>query len=386
MLARITHAQLPTYLDLAISASENLLLVSAPGVGKTVGIKSYASAENYELILSHPAVWEPTDAKGLPAKGKMIIEKIVKAQSDGEDFDDLMAELDMDEDFETVKEEIECATFLPFDDLLKVLTATKPTIWFLDDLGQAPPLVQAALMQYLEGGELEGRKIPDCVHIVAATNGREHKAGVKGLLEPVKSRFGLILELVPDVESTTTFFQSKGYHHATTDYLNYKPDQLLNFKPNNGMENSPCPRLWEKLAKFLHLIPESSWGADSVKKVCVACIGESTGTEFWAFLSIYHRIPSYNDIVSEPTEYPLDQRADERFAILSMLAVKAERDHAADIFKWVARLRKEYQVFFVRTCHAMENSLMDTPAMRNWTADNANIYTQALSNGDWLNL
>ena len=68
---------------------------------------------------------------------------------------------------------------------------------FLDDLGQAPMSVQAAAMQLILARRINGFKISDKVIFMAATNRREDKAGVTGILEPVKSRFAWIVELVP---------------------------------------------------------------------------------------------------------------------------------------------------------------------------------------------
>lgn len=377
MLPKVNHSELEMFIELAVKANENLLVVGKPGIGKTVGIKGYASKNDFNLVLSHPAVWEPTDAKGLPAKGKMTIQS--KAV-DVDDMDELLAELDSETTTTVVEKEIDCATFLPFDDLLRILTATKPTIWFIDDLGQAPPSVQAALMQYLEGGELEGKKIPDCVHIIAATNGREHKAGVKGLLEPVKSRFGMIVELTVNLESFRDFMLQSGMPIAIPDYLNFKPGSLVYDEFNVGMENSPCPRLWEKLGKFLNLMP--SWNNPLTEKLCCSTVGEAVGREFYSFLSIYNRLLSYEEIVSDPMGAPIDHTVDVKYALMGMLATKGKAGHDQEIFTYIRKIKKAYQFVFVRSIHAMKSELVETPACNEWLADNADTFMQALNSVD----
>jgi MoxR-like ATPase len=103
-----------------------VLLTGAPGVGKSSIVEQAASAAGFDIILSHPAVADPTDAKGLPWPGQ-----------DGR-----------------------TATFLPFGDLAQALNAQKPTVWFLDDLGQASPAVQASYMQLLLARRVNGHKLP----------------------------------------------------------------------------------------------------------------------------------------------------------------------------------------------------------------------------------
>ena len=75
----------------------------------------------------------------------------------------------------------------------------------MDDLGQAPPAVQAAAMQLILARRINGSLVSDEVCFVAATNRKNDKAGVARILEPVKSRFAAIVELTPCVEEWATW-------------------------------------------------------------------------------------------------------------------------------------------------------------------------------------
>ena len=105
-----------------------LLVTGAPGIGKSDVLAQAATRANAHLILSHPAVSDPTDVKGLP----------------------------------WVAADAKHATFLPFGELDRALNATEPTVWFLDDLGQATPAVQASYMQLLLARRVNGHALPDC--------------------------------------------------------------------------------------------------------------------------------------------------------------------------------------------------------------------------------
>src|SRR5262245_10832949 len=105
-------SELATLLHGAIPARMPILVTGAPGIGKSNIIEDVCRELAADLILSHPAVADPTDARGLP-------------WADGQGG----------------------ATFLPFGELARALRATQLTVWFLDDLGQAPPAVQASFMQ-----------------------------------------------------------------------------------------------------------------------------------------------------------------------------------------------------------------------------------------------
>ena len=111
-----------------------MLITGAPGTGKSDIVDQATREAGAELIISHPVTSDPTDFKGL---GALV---------DGE------------------------AKFLPFDQLKDLITATRPTVFFLDDLGQAPPAVQAAAMQLILARRVNGHKVSDAVTFIAATN------------------------------------------------------------------------------------------------------------------------------------------------------------------------------------------------------------------------
>ncbi|NIP53268.1 ATP-binding protein, partial [candidate division KSB1 bacterium] len=97
------------------------------------------------------------------------------------------------------KEDGTYAEWLPLDDLWKIINAKKPTIVFFDDAGQAPTLVQAAMMQLVLARRIGLHKVSEYVTFIAATNRKEDMAGVGGMIEPLKGRFR-IYEMDADVK------------------------------------------------------------------------------------------------------------------------------------------------------------------------------------------
>lgn len=378
MLPTINHDELPDWIQLARNTGDNLLIVGEPGIGKTVGVKAYCKTNSIDLVMSHPCTEDPTDSKGLAAKTQKSYMPVRDTQ---DDIDAILRGEEMPPDPEPYMRNI--AEFLPFGDLLYMMDATKPTVWFWDDFGQAPASVQAAKMQLLGSRELNGMHISDHVQIIAATNGREHKAGVKGLLEPVKSRFGLIVELKAQLDPFRDHYLSLGLPHIITDFLNFRPEALSVFNPNLGMEKSPNPRLWEKLGRCLQRIGvthETFYGRPEkcfAGKVCSSAIGELYGRDLFAFGKVYPTIPSFGEILADPDNFPLDQKLDVRFAMLGIIASKAKLEHADKIFRFILRLDKKYQTVFINTLSAMKSPLIKSTPARKWTAANLGLYMNA---------
>ena len=136
-------SQLAESLKFAFLNNLNILIVGSPGIGKTDTVDQICKELNYDLIISHPVVSDPTDYKGFP----FVIDNK--------------------------------ADFIPFGDLRQLIEAKKETVYFLDDLGQSPASVQAACMQLLLSRQINGHKISEKIRFVAATNRREDKAGVR---------------------------------------------------------------------------------------------------------------------------------------------------------------------------------------------------------------
>ena len=297
----MTPKQLSTFLSSAIPARLPILITGAPGIGKSDIVAQAAEVAQADLILSHPAVADPTDAKGLPwpVAGK------------------------------------DHATFLPFGELHQAIQATKPTVWFLDDLGQASPAVQASFMQLLLARRVNGHKLPDCVSFVAATNRRTDRAGVTGILEPVKSRFASIVELEPNIDDWATWAISAGHiPPVMIAFLRFRPDLLSAFTPSADLVNCPSPRTWSNLAKLDQLrLP-----AQVETVAFTGAVGEGAAIEYLAFRKMAGSLVTAEQIIADPDRAPLPNKPNELYAVSVALASKAKETTLKQIIRYAERL------------------------------------------------
>lgn len=296
-------SQATEFLSHYIEARIPVMLTGAPGVGKSSIVESAAQAAGYDLILSHPVVSDPTDAKGLPWPSK-----------DGES-----------------------ASFLPFGDLAQAIKATKPTVWFLDDLGQASPAVQASFMQLLLARKVNGHKLPDCVTFIAATNRRTDRAGVSGILTPVLSRFGAIIGLEANVDDWTAWALSAGMPAELVSFIRFRPNLLHVFDSQkaNDMENFPCPRTWEYVGKAMQMgLP-----GDLEFAAFAGAVGEGAAIELKGFLTMLKSsLPSIDGILLDPDNASIPTRPDMLWAVTTALAKKVTTQNCGRVFRYAERL------------------------------------------------
>jgi hypothetical protein len=322
---QMTVQEMIAFLSKAIANRAPILIEGAPGVGKSDVVDQARQIAGADLILSHPAVSDPTDAKGLPW--------IVEGH----------------------------ATFLPFGELERAINASRLTVWFLDDLGQAMPATQTSYMQLLLARCVNNHKLSEHVTFVAATNRRTDKAGVSGVLEPVKSRFRSIVELVPDIDSWTTWALDHAIVPELIAFLRFKPDLLCQFVPSNDLTNSPVPRTWANAADIL------TWGLQpgTLRKALAGAVGESAAGELLAFMKLYDQLPSIDAIIQTPATAPIPTNAATLHAVASALAYRATKANFANIAAYCDRLMTshgEFAMFCIRACERRNPDITQTTA------------------------
>jgi hypothetical protein len=320
-------SELSQLLAHTIPAGMPVLIVGSPGIGKSDIVAQACRAAESDIIISHPAVADPTDAKGLPWPVP------------GE----------------------QAATFLPFGDLAQAMRATRRTVWMLDDLGQATPAVQASYMQLLLARRCNGHVIPDCVTFVGATNRRTDRAGVCGILEPVKSRFGAIVELTADLDDWCAWAMTRDVPPMLIAYLRYRPDQLCAYSPTNDMTQSPCPRTW------MHLVQIGRLGLprDVECEAMVGAVGPAA-MEYIAYRDMAQQIQSIDSILASPdvAMIPTPDQLDVLYATVTGLAARVTRANIGRVGIYATRLVDtgygEYAVLLMRDAVRRQPDIVST--------------------------
>jgi hypothetical protein len=325
---QVTPAQLITLLSATIPAKLNVMITGAPGVGKTDIVKMAADVAGVELLVSHPVTDDPTDYKGLPFPAK----------------DGLSA------------------SFLPFGQFEYALKSTSRLVWLWDDFGQAANAVQSAAMQLFHGGQLNGHRLPEHVSFILCTNRRGDRAGVGGVLEPVKSRFQTIVDLVPDVDSWSQWAFGAGIPATMIAFLRFRPELLSKFTPTADMSNSPMPRTWANLAKLEALnLPQAIESA-----AMAGAVGEGAAMEYIAFRRMFQNLTSIDAILLDPAKCKLPTAPNELYATCTALASKATDANLSRIGTVANRLndagRGEFAVLLMRDCIRRTPKLQYTDA------------------------
>lgn len=307
-----------------------VLLTGSPGIGKTEIIQSITQDIEYDLKISHPVTGDPTDYKGYPF------------------FD----------------QETKTASFVPFQDLNDLITATKPLVYFLDDLGQATMTVQAAAMQLILGRQINGHKVSDNVIFVAATNRRGDKAGVQRLIEPLKSRFVSIVELETDVDQWVKWAIENEVDERVTSFIRFRPELLDDFKPSSNLTNTPSPRTNKHVSEILKM----NLPVEITDELIEGAAGEGYRAEFMPFIRIWTELPNVKSILLNPetAEVPED-KPNIMYALTGAIAAQASKISMDSICKYSERIPPEYSVKMIIDCIHHDPEVQKTQAFIRWS-------------------
>jgi len=334
--------KLSSQLTKLVECNEPVLLVGLPGLGKTDVVESVAKSLNYDVVTFHPVVDDPTNYKGLPC------------EVNGN------------------------AEFLPYAQLRKLVEADVPTIAFFDDLGQASQSVQGALMQLFLSRKVNEHKISDKVSFIAATNSRKDRAGVKGLIKPLLSRFTSIINVECDVDDWCKWAASNNMPPALISFIRFRPNMLMQFDPNfvdsNGedMVNQPSPRTVAACGRLLNAGIEDY-------EILSGCVGESFASELKGFIKIVRDLGDMPKKIATGQLVNCPSAPDVLYALCGSLCHFAGNDiegkngsptYWSNIAKWgKGNLPEEFQILLLKEVEGKyEDKIWNTTEYVDWSS------------------
>lgn len=323
----MTPKQCVEILTVAIKNKLQVLLVGKPAIGKTAIILEVCKALDADLVMMHPAISDPTDFKGLPSKSA----------------DETHAE------------------FLAFGETWKLINAKKLTLCFVDDLGQASESVQKALMQLLHGRKLNGHTLSDDVVFIGATNDTMHKAGVTGLIEPVKSRWDSIIHLEPNADDWTAWAIANNVPYQLIAFVRSRPELINSWEATKAIINQPSPRTIFNFGKWISL------GIKNFEVLAGAC-GKGFAMEYLAFEELANEAPDLDEIIKNPKTSKVPEKPSLKYLVSCGLATKTKKENFKNVFEYLQRMPEPFRILSMRDIVRKDKTLMQSEIFIKWAS------------------
>lgn len=308
----------------------NLWLWGPPGVGKSTLVRAEAEKLGLSFIDFRGVTCEPTDVRGFPT-----VENGVVRWARPE--------------------------FLPSEG---------EGILFLDELGQAPGLVQAALLQLTLDRRCGEHEIPAGWRIIAASNRLEDRAGVGRLNSALLDRF-VHLEVEVSAEEWSRWALDHEIAPEVRAFINFRPGLLSDFDPKRRV--SPTPRSWEVVSRLRKLFEDERLLQDALS----GTVGEGPAAEFLAFCRSYRELPSLEEICRDPEAVEIPRDPGLLYALAGLGAGHGRSgtdDTIAALARLAIRLPLEFTVIALRDMLQVGcGQILRIPQVRSFLKENRDV-------------
>jgi len=328
-------SKIPAALSAYFAANRPVFLTGPPAVGKSALVAQAAADAGLPLVDIRAAQMDPVDLRGLPVL----------------------------EDGRTCWR---VPDFLP----------SGPCVLFLDELPDAPKLVQSALYQLTLDRRLGDYELPAGVQIVAAGNRTTDRAAAGRLSTALASRFGH-LDIDVSLADWCAWAIGAGVAPEVIAFLRFRPELLHTFDPARNSESAfPAPRTWHILSDVYQssILPREIAG-----EIFAGIVGTGAGGEFAAFLRIWEDLPDIDGILLSPETAELPKNPSVCYAITGALGKRASDHTARALITYAERLgaqvSQEYELLLVRDSAARSQEFQKTRAFTTWAVKNGDLLT-----------
>ncbi len=316
------RSQVEMAIEASIAANQPLHVEGPPGLGKSAVVQQTAERLDMGCVVAPLPEFDVVDIRGLPSV----------LNGDGADG---------------------VTHWNPPD--LFFRDDPKGYVIFLDELPNAPTLVQSGALRLVHERRVAERPLPEGARIIAAGNRITDKAGAGKLITSLADRFWKV-EMVPDLDDWCDWALGAEIAVEVIAFLRFRPQFLSTFEPQHQV--FATPRAWEKAARLLGRLPR-----EIEHEALTGTVGEGPATEFVSFLRIYRELPDIDSLLLDPKGSPVPKDPATLYAVSTALAARVSEDTAEALLRYGERMPPEFAVLMVKDAIRRDHkAIAHTPA------------------------
>ena len=238
--------------------------------------------------------------------------------------------------------------------------------------------VNRGLQKLVNHEELGGFRIPDGMIFVADGNRLKDRSGAQAQSRAIMSRFD-----VHDIEYDTEYALEvmKGYHTKVAAFAIRNPQYIDNYRDifeNEGRQANDVALIegkdngaWANLRSW-HRVSEKMHDADETGEALLpgeitVSVGSGVGSTFETFCRMIDNMSTLEDIEKDPKGIKLPTKADEKYALTTMLALLVTKETWEPVATYCQRYDDEFQIVFftVMNDRLRRNNDVNRSAIRN---------------------
>ena len=302
----------------------SLLLLGAPGVGKTAIVAQAAEYARKHLVTFALPTCEAIDLRGLPTvqNGKTVWNSPLPRDGEG--------------------------------------------VLLLDELSSAAPDVQVAAHHLVWAEAGSDMSVPSGWHIVLTGNRAQDKTLFRATSAPLRNRLTL-LNIEPDVEQWANWAMKSKVNPSVIAFIRWRPE-LLTAKEIPGEGAFTSPRAWQRAGDLLSLAVSPA----VERELLMGTVGEGATTEFAAYLRTVRELPSIEAIMASPAKAEVPKSPSLLYALTTALS-QYTREKQKSAMPYIKRLPAEFALLFIRDIKDKFDIATDKD-IRNWIAEHHQLF------------
>jgi hypothetical protein len=262
---------------------------------------------------------------------------------------------------------------------------TKPAFWdavenhpygilFLDEFVQAPHEVQKAVAPLIYERRIGSYQLPDGWMVVLAGNGLDDGAGANTLLSHVVNRLSIVKVNSPTPDDWAMWAIEAGLEPEVIAFAKFRPEVVFAGTVPKAPDAPYCtPRSIHACSDLAKHYPGGIRAMVDNKlgmALLAGVIGGGPAGELAGLVRTAMNLPSYEQVVANPTGTPIPEGLDMRYAMVMLVAVRCQLPHMEQVCTYLARFDPNFAVTgFVALCRR-NPQFMGTPAAYQWIMAN----------------
>lgn len=243
-------------------------------------------------------------------------------------------------------------------------------VWLLDEFTQAPLMVRNCALQLVLDKRIGSYKVPDNTLLVLAGNRAIDGTFSERLSSAMVNRV-VQYTLRPDLDDWTDWAIKNKVDVRLQAFLRWRPELLSDFDGSkwDGHSSFPSPRSWE----FVDRVLSNNIPANLRWPTLRGLVGAGAATELEAFLLTYNSLPSLDAILLDPTGADIPKEPAVLWATCAGLVTKTTPKNLDRVIAYTSRIRKEFEVFVVKSAIKINKETQSTQAFIQWATDNKDV-------------
>lgn len=302
-------------------------LKSSPGIGKSALVKSIAEEEKLFLIDHRISTSAPTDLSGLP------------------DVQDGRAAFNPFDVF-------------PIEGLDKVPPGYKGFLLFLDEFNSGQKSTLAAAYKLVLDKMVGRHHLHKETRIICAGNQETDRAITTNIGTALQSRLSTYNIILDPEEFILHVMVKQQWDDRLVAFLSANHGAINDFKPDHQGDNFCCPRTWD----FVNIRIKGEDLDMSHLPAIASKVTAGEASNFLNFLEVYQHLPNFEQVIQNPTGYPVPGMPNLKWATVSSFAKKTKKENFERVMQFISRFDMTFQVLFFRMTVPFKPELRELPS------------------------